>query len=192
MENRKIIAERIARNNPQWIEQVNESTFDSTAGGSDGTKFNAESIGNMNDAVSARVGTDSTVNSDTTIDVRANDKLETLMVSGTAAVGGGAGVGVGLTVGVLNSNVYAEVDEGATLTAGGDITVKASTGADRAQQGFTETNANNPLKVSDINSNIAKAEGDKNVSFNQSAFDKFGSATRDFSNLSIPSNYNYY
>ena len=36
---------------------------------------------------------------------------------------------------------------------------------------------------------IAKAEGDKNVSFNQSAFDKFGSATRDFSNLSIPSNY---
>lgn len=39
---------------------------------------------------------------------------------------------------------------------------------------------------------IAKAEGDKNVSFNQSAFDKFGSATRDFSNLSIPNNYNYY
>ena len=39
---------------------------------------------------------------------------------------------------------------------------------------------------------ISKAENDKNVSFNQSAFDKFGSATRDFSNLSIPSNYNYY
>lgn len=39
---------------------------------------------------------------------------------------------------------------------------------------------------------IAKAEGDKSVSFNQDAFDKFGSATRDFSNLSIPSNYSYY
>ena len=39
---------------------------------------------------------------------------------------------------------------------------------------------------------ISKAESDKSVSFNQSAFDKFGSATRDFSNLSIPSNYNYY
>ena len=39
---------------------------------------------------------------------------------------------------------------------------------------------------------IAKAEADKSVSFNQAAFDKFGSATRDFSNLSIPSNYNYY
>jgi cell surface protein SprA len=32
MENRKIIAERIARNNPQWIENVNEYTFDSIAG----------------------------------------------------------------------------------------------------------------------------------------------------------------
>ncbi len=39
---------------------------------------------------------------------------------------------------------------------------------------------------------IAKAESDKTVSFNQAAFDKFGSASRDFSNLSIPSNYNYY
>jgi cell surface protein SprA len=32
LENRKIIAERIARNNPQWIDQVNEYTFDSIAG----------------------------------------------------------------------------------------------------------------------------------------------------------------
>ena len=32
LDNRKIIAERIARNNPQWIEQVNEYTFDSIAG----------------------------------------------------------------------------------------------------------------------------------------------------------------
>ncbi len=39
---------------------------------------------------------------------------------------------------------------------------------------------------------VSKAEGDKSVSFNQDAFDKFGSATRDFTNLSIPSNYNYY
>ena len=39
---------------------------------------------------------------------------------------------------------------------------------------------------------IAKAENDKSVSFNQAAFDKFGSSTRDFSNLSIPSNYSYY
>ena len=39
---------------------------------------------------------------------------------------------------------------------------------------------------------VAKAEGDKNVSFNDAAFEKFGSATRDFSNLSVPSGYNYY
>ncbi|MBR6227392.1 MAG: cell surface protein SprA [Bacteroidales bacterium] len=32
LENRKIIAERIARNNPQWIEQVNEYVYDSIAG----------------------------------------------------------------------------------------------------------------------------------------------------------------
>ena len=32
MDYRKIIAERIARNNPQWIDQVNEYTFDSIAG----------------------------------------------------------------------------------------------------------------------------------------------------------------
>ena len=32
MDNRKIIAERIARNNPQWIEQVNEYVYDSIAG----------------------------------------------------------------------------------------------------------------------------------------------------------------
>ncbi len=32
LENRKIIAERIARNNPQWIEEVNEYTYDSVAG----------------------------------------------------------------------------------------------------------------------------------------------------------------
>ena len=38
---------------------------------------------------------------------------------------------------------------------------------------------------------IAKAEADKSVSFNQAAFDKFGSSTRDFSKLYIPSN-NYY
>lgn len=39
---------------------------------------------------------------------------------------------------------------------------------------------------------VAKAEGDKNVCFNDAAFEKFGSATRDFSNLSVPSGYNYY
>jgi len=32
LDNRKIIAERIARSNPQWIEQVNEYVFDSIAG----------------------------------------------------------------------------------------------------------------------------------------------------------------
>ncbi len=32
LDNRKIIAERIARSNPQWIEEVNEYTFDSIAG----------------------------------------------------------------------------------------------------------------------------------------------------------------
>ena len=32
MDYRKIIAERIARNNPQWIDQVNEYSFDSIAG----------------------------------------------------------------------------------------------------------------------------------------------------------------
>ena len=32
MDYRKIIAERIARNNPQWIDQVNEYTYDSIAG----------------------------------------------------------------------------------------------------------------------------------------------------------------
>ena len=32
MENRKIIAERIARSNPQWIDNVNEYSFDSIAG----------------------------------------------------------------------------------------------------------------------------------------------------------------
>ena len=32
LSNRKIIAERIARNNPAWIDQVNEYTFDSIAG----------------------------------------------------------------------------------------------------------------------------------------------------------------
>jgi len=40
---------------------------------------------------------------------------------------------------------------------------------------------------------IAKAESDKNVSFNQAAFDKFSSATRDFSAINIPTNgYSYY
>ena len=38
---------------------------------------------------------------------------------------------------------------------------------------------------------VALAEKDKTVSFNQAAFEKFGSATRDFSSLSIPNN-NYY
>ena len=38
---------------------------------------------------------------------------------------------------------------------------------------------------------IATAEKDKRVTFNQAAFDKFGSATRDFSSLSIPTS-NYY
>ncbi len=39
---------------------------------------------------------------------------------------------------------------------------------------------------------IAKAENDKTVSFNQSAFSKFGSATRDFSAINIPTSaYNY-
>ena len=38
---------------------------------------------------------------------------------------------------------------------------------------------------------IAAAEKDKRVTFNQKAFDRFGSATRDFSKLTIPTN-NYY
>jgi len=38
---------------------------------------------------------------------------------------------------------------------------------------------------------ISAAENDKSVKFNQAAFEKFGSASRDFSSLSIPSN-NYY
>ena len=53
------------------------------------------------------------------INVKANDSLSTLMISGTVAIGGTAGVGVGLSIGVLNSNVSATVAGGATHSLAG-------------------------------------------------------------------------
>ena len=87
--------------------------------------------------INAYIGENATITSGENINVRANDILSSLMISGTIAVGGGgAGVSVGISVGVMNSNVAAQVAEGAKLNAGNDITIHASTGGGKTSTGL--------------------------------------------------------
>ncbi len=143
------------------VEVYDESSFANTANGGDGTSFTAKTVGDLGDAVSAVIGGGGSVTASKNIDVLSNDQLETLIISGTVAVGGTAGVGVGLTVGVLNSNVQARVDEGTALKAGGSINVNAATGASKASGSVQKAAGSvNPLSQDQINSSNAKANED--------------------------------
>jgi len=81
------------------------------------------------DATSAFIGKNAVVTSANDILVTAYDNMTADMVTATIAVGGYAGVGVGIAVGILYSNVLAYVEDGAVLSAEGDITVYARGGS---------------------------------------------------------------
>ena len=83
---------------------------------------------NGSDSASASIGAGSAVTAGGAIEVLSNDLLKSDLISGGIAVGG-TGVGVGIAVAVLYSNVSAEVGANAALSAGGKITVSASTGS---------------------------------------------------------------
>ncbi len=77
------------------------------------------------DTTSAYISTGSTVSSHSDITVQATDSIIADMVVGAFAVSVFAAVGVGVAIAVLNSDVLAYVESGATLNAGGAINVKA-------------------------------------------------------------------
>ena len=109
------------------------------------------------DSVMATIGAGATVVSAGDISVLAYDDLVADMITGTLS-GGMAGVGVGIAVGVAYSNVVASVEDGASLSAAGDITISARTGS-------TATEDGDQARTSEI----AKAfEGsDKGIDFTQ-------------------------
>ena len=63
------------------------------------------------------------------IEVMASDVLVAELLAGSVAGGGLAGIGVGVTVAVLSSKVSAKVLADAILSAGGTVTVSASSGS---------------------------------------------------------------
>ncbi len=75
------------------------------------------------------IGAGSSVTAGGNISVVSSDVIDANILSGTVAIGGTAGVGVGIAVSVLYSNVVAEVENGATLAAGGSILVNAASGS---------------------------------------------------------------
>ena len=86
------------------------------------------------DGVMATIGAGATVVSAGDISVLAYDDLVADMITGTFS-GGMAGVGVGIAVGVAYSNVVASVEDGASLSAAGDITISARTGSTATDDG---------------------------------------------------------
>ena len=86
------------------------------------------------DSVMATIGAGATVVSAGDISVLAYDDLVADMITGTLS-GGMAGVGVGIAVGVAYSNVVASVEDGASLSAAGDITISARTGSTATDDG---------------------------------------------------------
>jgi len=81
------------------------------------------------DSIGAYIGAGATVDSKRDIKITACDNLIADMFTGTVAGGFYAGVGIGVAVGVLYSNVLAYVEDGAALSAGGDIEVSARAGS---------------------------------------------------------------
>ena len=90
------------------------------------------------DSVMATIGAGSVVTSKGDISVLAYDNLIADMITGTLAAGSMAGVGAGVAVGVAYSNVVASVEDNATLTAAGDVTIAARTGSTPVQDGGQE------------------------------------------------------
>ncbi len=81
------------------------------------------------DAVTAVVMSGSVIESGGTITILAHDSLQVDMVTGALGVGvGGVGVGIGVGIAILNSNVIAQVEQGARLGAAGDISITATGG----------------------------------------------------------------
>ncbi len=81
------------------------------------------------DTTMAKIGTGSVLTSASDITVKAMDNLTADLLTGTVAVGVYAGVGVGIAVAVLYSNVLALVEDGATLSADGNIVIQAAAGS---------------------------------------------------------------
>ena len=78
------------------------------------------------DAVTATIGAGSTVSAGNDIKVTADDTLTVDMIAGTVNQNGLTGVGIGVSALVSYSDIRAAVEEGAVLTAGGNIDVSAS------------------------------------------------------------------
>ena len=84
----------------------------------------------LKDTTSAHVDAGSVLNSAGDITVEANDTFKVDMFTGAIAVSGITSVGVGISVAVLNGNVLAFVQSGASLEADGDIYVTAKAGSE--------------------------------------------------------------
>ena len=99
----------------------------------------------LKDTTSAHVDAGSVLNSADDITVEANDTFKVDMLTGAIAVSGIASVGVGISVAVLNGNVLAYVQSGATLEADGDIHVTAKAGSEALASDAEMTDRKNAL-----------------------------------------------
>ncbi|NLF27306.1 MAG: hypothetical protein GX592_05355, partial [Clostridiales bacterium] len=81
------------------------------------------------DATTAIIGANTAVTSAGAIFVTANDRLLADLFTGTIAGGAYAAVGAGIAVAVLYSNVEAKVEDGAQLSAVGEIRIAAAAGS---------------------------------------------------------------
>jgi hypothetical protein len=116
-----------------------------------GAADEAENIGgsaptyNLKDTTSAYIGAGSVVTSNTDITVEAQDTFRVDMISGAIAFGTYAAVGAGISVAVLNSNVLAYVESGATLNAQGGINVTAKAGSEALASDADQTERKDSL-----------------------------------------------
>ncbi|SHL67163.1 hypothetical protein SAMN05444414_1269 [Roseovarius marisflavi] len=97
-------------------------------GGSGGAATDTAIAGSVNvtvadDTTEALIGSAATVTTGGNVEVHANDYAISVNVAGAAADGNKTAVGAAFDIGIFTDSVKAEID--GTVTAGGDVTVKA-------------------------------------------------------------------
>ena len=147
---------------------MNDATYDSAADGivktgTQGATINGTELSDATTAVvkGGDVGTSLTAGRN--VSVHADDNLSAYMAGGSIAVGAYAGVGAGVSVAVLYSNVQAVVEDNVTISAGGNVSVTAVSGADEVKKAELEFNFGrktnqDPDSTSTINNKVAESD----------------------------------
>ncbi len=127
-------------------EKQANGTTDNMENASDGAAIGGSApTYNLKDTTAAYIAAGTQVTSAGDITVQAQDTLKLDMVTGTIAISGITSVGAAISVAVLNGNVLAYVESGATLDAQGAIYVKALAGSEAVASDAAQSSRKNTL-----------------------------------------------